>query len=62
VNGGRGDLLTVRAVAGRLGVSTATVYKLAARGDLPHIRGSNAIRIAPDDLAAYLARCRSAGR
>ena len=62
VDGGRGNLLTVRAVAGRLGVSTATVYKLVAQGDLPHARVSNAIRISPDDIAAYLVRCRSAGR
>jgi len=62
VDGGRGHLLTVRAVAARLGVSTATVYKLVAQGDLPHARVSNAIRISPDDIAAYLVRCRSAGR
>jgi len=58
VEGGRGHLLTVRAVAGRLGVSTATVYKLVAGGDLPHIRVSNAIRVTPDDLAAFIARRR----
>jgi excisionase family DNA binding protein len=52
--GGRDHLLTVRAAAARLGVSTATVYKLVARGDLPHIRVSNAIRLNPADLASYL--------
>jgi excisionase family DNA binding protein len=62
VDGGRGNLLTVRAVAGRLGLSTATVYKLVAQGDIRHARVSNAIRIAPDDLATYLTRCRLAGR
>ena len=62
VDGGKGHLLSVRAVAARLGVSTATVYKLVGQGDLPHARVSNAIRIAPDDIAAYLVRCRSAGR
>jgi excisionase family DNA binding protein len=60
VDGGRGNLLTVRDVAGRLGVSTATVYKLAARGDLPNVRVSNAIRIHPEDLAAYMKRARRA--
>jgi excisionase family DNA binding protein len=58
VDGSRGHLLTVRVVAGRLGVSTATVYKLVARGDIPHIRVSNAIRVAPADLDAFVARCR----
>jgi excisionase family DNA binding protein len=53
---GRADaLLTVREVADKLQVSTATVYKLANRGDLPHARVSNAIRVAPAALAAFLA-------
>jgi len=58
VPGGRGHLLAVREVAARLGVCTATVYKLVERGELAHVRVSNAIRIAPADLAAYLARLR----
>ena len=61
VNGAKGHLLTVRAVAGRLGVSTATVYKLAAQGCLPHIRVSNAIRVAPGDLDEFIAASRRAG-
>jgi excisionase family DNA binding protein len=55
VDGGRGHLLTVRAVAERLGVCKATVYKLVAQGDLPHIRVSNSIRIAVADLDAFIA-------
>jgi excisionase family DNA binding protein len=51
-------LLTVRVVAGRLGVSTATVYKLVAQGDLPHVRVSNAVRVAPADVDAFIARHR----
>ena len=54
--GGAGQLLTVRDVADRLGVCTAIVYKLVDRGDLPHVRVSNAIRIAPVDLITYLQR------
>ena len=51
IPGGAGRLLTVREVAERLAVSTATVYSLCERGELPHVRISNAIRIAPADLA-----------
>ena len=51
-------LLSVREVAARLGVSTATVYKLCERGELPHVRVSNAIRIAPADLVDFIARGR----
>ena len=58
VDGGRGYLLTARAVAARLGLSTATVYKLVAQGDLPHVRVSNAIRVTPADLDAFLAQYR----
>jgi excisionase family DNA binding protein len=50
VRGGRRALV----VADRLGVSAATVYKLCARGELPHVRISNTIRIAPADLEAFI--------
>ena len=62
VEGTRGHLLAVRAEAGRLGVSRATVYKLVAQGDLPHARVSNVIRISPVDLDAHVAACRKGGR
>ena len=35
---------------------------LCDRGELPHVRIGNAIRIAPADLAAFMARQRSGGR
>ncbi len=54
LDGGAGRLLTVREVAERLAVSTATVYALVERGELPHVRVSNAIRVAPADLAAFI--------
>jgi excisionase family DNA binding protein len=48
-NGGRHarseQFLTVREVARRLRVSTATVYKLCARGGLAHVRVLNVLRI-----------------
>ena len=62
VRGGAEDLLTVRDVAARLHVSTATVYTLANRGELPHIRIANTIRVAPADLEAYVQARRSGGR
>ena len=54
VEGGMGALLTVRAAAGLLGVSAATVYKLCESGALPCTRILNAIRIKREDLAALL--------
>ena len=48
------SLLRVRDVARLLAVSTATVYGLANRGELPHVRVMNAIRVAPADLAAFM--------
>jgi len=62
LEGGAGRLLTVREAAERLAVSTFTVYGLCDRGELPHVRVSNAIRIAPAELAAFLAGQRSGGR
>jgi hypothetical protein len=50
-------MLTVRVVAGRLRVSTATVHKLFA-GATSAYPVSNAIRVAPADLDASLARYR----
>jgi excisionase family DNA binding protein len=49
-------LLTVRQVASALVTSTATVYLLCDRGELRHLRVCNAIRIAPEDLAAFIQR------
>ena len=49
------ELLTVREVAQRLRVCPATVYKICAAGQLVHVRISNAIRVAPADLAHFMA-------
>jgi excisionase family DNA binding protein len=48
------ELLTVREVAARLRVSTATVYKLCERGDLGHVRVLNSIRVPPHELNRFL--------
>jgi excisionase family DNA binding protein len=48
-------LLTVRQVAQLLGVCTATVYKWAAYGALPHVRIVNLVRVRPEDLKIFLA-------
>jgi excisionase family DNA binding protein len=51
-------LLTVREVAHCLNVSTGTVYALCGRGELAHVRISNAIRIVPAELESFLMRNR----
>ena len=48
-------LLTVREVAGVLGVSTATVYRLCHEQALVHVRIANAVRLRPSDLASFVA-------
>jgi len=48
-------LLRVCDVAEQLGVSTATVYKICKRGDIPYVRIVDSIRVRPADLAAFLA-------
>ncbi len=53
------QLLGVRQVAKRLQVSTATVYKLCDRGELPHTRVVNVIRVTQDDLEEFIAQRRS---
>jgi excisionase family DNA binding protein len=50
-----GRLLTVREAARLLRVSTATVYKLCARGELAHVRVLNVIRI-PERVLGLMAR------
>jgi excisionase family DNA binding protein len=54
-NWGAGErLLSVKEVAGYLGVTTATVYGLCGEGRLAHVRILNVIRVAPGDLDAFL--------
>jgi excisionase family DNA binding protein len=60
--GGQGTpdrLLSVKEVAQRLGLSTASVYALCADSRLTHVRILNVIRIAPSDLVAFVESSRS---
>jgi excisionase family DNA binding protein len=53
--GDAGGLLTVKQVAARLQVSTATVYSLCGRGDLPFTRiASHGIRISERDVSVLV--------
>ncbi len=61
LEGGRRRLLSVREVAEELGISKWAVYALADRGELRHVRISNSIRIAPDDLKVFVASRVSGG-
>lgn len=56
-----GALLSVRDVAARLGMCTATVYRLVGEGQLAHVRVLNAIRVAPRDLEAFIETQRRGG-
>jgi excisionase family DNA binding protein len=49
-------VLTVSEVAVRLRVSRSTVYSLCMAGQLPHVRISNALRIASEDVEELLRR------
>jgi excisionase family DNA binding protein len=46
--------MTVAEVAKHLGVCRSTVYQLCERGELQHVRVSNAIRVPGSAMAAYL--------
>jgi excisionase family DNA binding protein len=48
-------VFTIREVARRLRLSTATVYKLCSEGSLEHFRVMNSIRVREDALTAFVA-------
>ncbi|MEO2107261.1 MAG: helix-turn-helix domain-containing protein [Actinomycetota bacterium] len=51
-------LLSIREVADRLSISTATVHRLIQVRDLDHLRlGRRTIRIPESALSDYLTRC-----
>ena len=47
-------LLLAQDVAERLGVSLGEIYKLAARGEIPHIRLGRRLRFRGDEIEAWL--------
>jgi excisionase family DNA binding protein len=47
-------LMTVHEAAELLRVRPVTVYRLCARGTLPHLRVSNAIRLRIEDLEDFV--------
>jgi excisionase family DNA binding protein len=53
LQGFSGKLVSPGEAAALLGVNRETIYRLCARGELPHVRIGSALRI---DLASYLAR------
>jgi excisionase family DNA binding protein len=50
-------LITVRAVAARLGLSSASVYKLCQRGELRGLRIGGALRFSSQVIDEYITRC-----
>jgi excisionase family DNA binding protein len=52
-------LLSVREAAARLRVSRSSVYALCAAGRLAHVRVSNALRLAGEDIESFLRRGRN---
>jgi excisionase family DNA binding protein len=48
-------LVSPREAGALLGVNRETIYRLCARGELPHVRVGSVLRI---DLAGYLAQRR----
>jgi excisionase family DNA binding protein len=48
--------MTVAQVAKRLGVCRSTVYQLCERGEMGHVRVSNAIRVPVAALVEYAGR------
>ena len=49
-------LISPAEAADRLGVCRATVYKLCARGQVPHLRIGSSVRLSLADVVAALAR------
>jgi excisionase family DNA binding protein len=60
--GGPDSLLAPAEVARRLRLCTETVRRLCRKGELPHVRIVDNVRIRPADLAAFVSSRRHSGR
>jgi excisionase family DNA binding protein len=49
-------MLTAREVAKMFGVHPATIYKLAERGEIEHVRIGDAVRFPPEAVEAFRRR------
>ncbi len=56
----RTGAMKVSEIASILGVSPQHIYKLAASGNIPHLRISGAIRFDPGEIADWLRKKRPA--
>lgn len=54
------DLLTVKEVAARLRFSEVTIRRLIKAGSLEAVREGTSVRVAPEAVAEYKARLRTA--
>lgn len=54
------EVLEVADVAGLLGVSKATVYRLCSRGELAHVQVGGRVQVLRQDAEAYLLAQRTA--
>jgi excisionase family DNA binding protein len=54
--------MTPAAVCSLLGVSKQTLYRIIQRGELTPVRVSRSPRFTAEEVRAYLARSREAGR
>ena len=52
------EFLTAQELAVRLRVNTATIYRMARRGELPYYSIGRAMRFRAPDVEAFLMRCR----
>ena len=54
-------LLTYKQVGNLLGLTPRSIWTLVRRGDLPAVRFGRSVRIAPADLATFIATHRTGG-
>lgn len=53
------EMLTVREIASRLGLSKMTIYRLVDAGTIPAVRVGRSLRVSREDFESYLGRVRT---